>query len=145
MDEIALVFDPLPSPDLVRLVEENVITHTILVTGTLEWSPVNYFLKSAHGDWVGGCLGILWGGYLHVRFLWITERLRGQGHGGRLLDAAEAHGVAHGATHATLDTFNPEALAFYRKRGFDVFATLADFPPGHAKYFLRKSLSLTAA
>ena len=47
MDEIALVFDPLPSPDLVRLVEENVITHTILVTGTLEWSPVNYFLKSA--------------------------------------------------------------------------------------------------
>ena len=53
MDEIALVFDPLPSPDLVRLVEENVITHTILVTGMLEWSPVNYFLKSAHGDWVG--------------------------------------------------------------------------------------------
>lgn len=140
MEPIDLVFEPLPGADLVRLVEENVVNHTINVTGAIEWFPTNVFLRSSSGDWVGGCLGVTWAGWLHIRFLWVTERMRGQGLGTRLMDAAEGHAMELGASSATLDTLNPEALRFYRGRGYRVFGTLDDFPPGHARYFLRKAL-----
>jgi len=144
MDEPDLVFDPLPSPDLLRLVEDNVASHTMALTGAMEWTPTNVFLKSAQGDWVGGCVGVTWAGWLHVRFLWVTERMRGQGLGARLLDAAERHAATCGATAATLETHNPAALRFYQARGYAIFGTLADFPPGHSKYFLRKDLTRPA-
>ena len=136
-----LIFDPLPSADLVRMVEENVIEHTVHITNSLEWLPVNYFLKSPTGDWLGGCLGMLWGGVLHIRFLWVTERQRGEGLGGRLLKAAETHAMENGGRQVLLDTFSPDALAFYQRHGYAVFGALADYPPGFSKFFLRKSLT----
>jgi endonuclease/exonuclease/phosphatase (EEP) superfamily protein YafD len=37
-------------------------------------------------------------------------------------------------------TFSFQARPFYEKFGYEVFATLEDYPPGHRKYFLRKAL-----
>jgi hypothetical protein len=39
-----------------------------------------------------------------------------------------------------LDTFDPTALALYRRCGYAVVASLADFPPGQRQYFLTKNL-----
>ena len=86
-------------------------------------------------------LRLNWGGWLGVRWLWVAGSWRGRGQGTRLLAAAEAMALEHGATAATLETHNSDALAFYKRRGFSVFGTLEDFPPGHAKYFLRKALA----
>ena len=139
-DDVELRFELLPGADLVRLVEDNVINRTINLTGTIEWFPTNFFLKSARGDWVGGCLGQIWGGWLHIRFLWVTERMRGQALRARLLDATEDHATENGASASTLETFNGEALQSYSNRGYKIFGTLEDYPPGHTKYFLRKWL-----
>ena len=46
-------------------------------------------LRSERGDVIGGILGQLWGGWLQVTFLWVAEAARGQGHGGRLVQAAD--------------------------------------------------------
>lgn len=139
-DPPSLHYDPHPGPDLVRLVEEHVNTAAMHALGALDHSPANFFLKSARGEWVGGCLGMVWANWLHVRYLWVAERLRGQGQGARLLAAAEDHARALGAGHATLDTLNPAALGFYRRQGYEVFGTLEDYPPGFARYYLRKRL-----
>jgi uncharacterized protein (DUF924 family) len=40
-----------------------------------------------------------------------------------------------------LETTSFEARPFYEKRGYEVFATLDDYPPGHSKFFLRKRLT----
>jgi GNAT superfamily N-acetyltransferase len=135
-----IVFDPLPSGDLTRFVSDNVVNFNIANTGISAWHPANFFLKSTRGEWLGGLTGYLWGGWLHVNFLWVTEALRGQGHGARLMDTAEAFALEHGARSATLETHSFHALAFYIKRGYSVFGRLDDYPPGHAKLFLSKRL-----
>jgi GNAT superfamily N-acetyltransferase len=95
-----IVFDPLPGESLSRLVSENVISANIARTGVSDWHPVGFFLKSPRGEWLGGLTGYIWGGWLHVNFLWVSEALRGQPHGTRLMDAAEAMARERGAVGA---------------------------------------------
>ena len=51
------------------------------------------------------------------------------------MDAAETYAVEHGCFAATLDTHSYQALGFYQKRGYEVFGTLEDCPPGHTQIF----------
>src|SRR3974390_1245792 len=71
MEELELVFDPLPPDALRRYLTDPLDSQTIAATGLSEWHPVNFFLKNARGEWLGGLLGDLWGGWLHVRILWV--------------------------------------------------------------------------
>jgi ribosomal protein S18 acetylase RimI-like enzyme len=135
-----IVFDPLPGESLSRLVSENVISANIARTGVSDWHPVGFFLKSPRGEWLGGLTGYIWGGWLHVNFLWVSEALRGQRHGTRLMDAAEAMARERGAVGATLETFTSQAPGFYQKRGYSILGRIDDYPPGHAKLFLSKRL-----
>jgi ribosomal protein S18 acetylase RimI-like enzyme len=139
-EELELVFDPLPSDALSQLVRDNVINTNFARTGVEDWHPVGFFLKSRRGEWLGGLTGYIWGGWLHVNFLWVSETLRGQRHGTRLMDAAEAMATERGAFAATLETFTHQAPGFYAKRGYTVFGRIDDYPPGHAKLFLSKRL-----
>ena len=89
---------------------------------------------------MGGLVGETFWDWLHVDLLWVAEELRGRGYGSRLLAAAEAEAVRRGCGHAYLETLGFQAPDFYRARGYRVFGELADFPPGHTRYFMRKSL-----
>lgn len=140
METPELVFEPLPGEALSRFVSDHLISVSIARTGLSDWHPVGYFLKSRRGEWVGGLTGYIWGGWLHVNLLWVTEALRGQGQGTRLMDAAEDLAAKRGATGVTLETHSFQAPEFYLKRGYTVFGRLDDYPPGHAKLFLRKDL-----
>jgi GNAT superfamily N-acetyltransferase len=141
MEDLQLVFEPFPSDTLTRFVSDNVSNLNMVRTGIATWHPVGYFLKNTRGEWLGGLTGYTWGAWMHVNFLWVTEALRGQRHGTRLLDAAEAFAVEHGCTNATLETHSFQSPEFYAKRGYEVFGTLEDYPPGHSKLFLRKRLA----
>jgi GNAT superfamily N-acetyltransferase len=142
MDDLTIVYDPLPSGELARFVSDNVFNVNVARTGISEWHPVGFFLKNARGEWLGGLTGYIWGGWLHVNILWVTETLRGQGLGNRLMDAAEALAVERGAGWATLETHSFQAPGFYARRGYEVFGRLEDYPVGHAKLFLRKRLGV---
>ena len=37
-----------------------------------------------------------------------------------------------------LDTFEYQALPFYRKLGYELYGTLDGYPPGCRQYYLRK-------
>ena len=61
-----------------------------------------------------------------------------------VIDSLDAHNIAAtGLFAATLETHSFQARPFYEKYGYQVFATLDDWPPGHAKYFMRKQLAAT--
>jgi ribosomal protein S18 acetylase RimI-like enzyme len=129
-----IVFDPLPGEALSRLVSENVVSANVARTGVIDWHPVGFFLKSPRGEWLGGLTGYIW------NFLCVSEALRGQRHGTRLMDAAEEMARERGAVGATLETFTSQAPGFYNKRGYSIFGRLDNYPPGHAKLFLSKRL-----
>jgi len=57
---------------------------------------------------------------------------------------AEREAIARGCGSAFLDTFSFQALPFYVSLGYKVFGELADYPLGHRRYFLRKSLQVNA-
>jgi ribosomal protein S18 acetylase RimI-like enzyme len=144
VEELHLIFDPLPNEALDRFVSDNVINVNLAKTGISTWHPVGYFLKNDHGEWLGGLTGLIWGGWLHVKILWVSEPLRGRGQGTRLMDAAETLAMQRGATKATLETHSYQAPEFYKKRGYVVFGQLDGYPPGHVKFFMRKDLAAWA-
>ncbi len=102
--------------------------------------PVGFFLRDEEGNLCGGLTGNLRWSWLYVEVLWVRRDLRGQGYGSRLLQGAEVFAEASGGVAVHLDTDGDETLAYYRKRGYEVFGTLEGFPPGARQHFLRKWL-----
>jgi len=139
-----MIFEPLPGEALTRFLTENLTYINFARTGVSSRHPIGFFLKNARGEWLEGLTGYVWGGWLHVNLVWIAESLRGHGHGTRLMDAAEALAVERGAFAATLETHSFQAPEFHMKRGYEVFGRIDDYPPGHAKLFLRKTLDTRA-
>ncbi len=88
----------------------------------------------------GGVIGVVYWDWLYIDLMWVKEELRGQGYGHRLLTMLEDEARQRGAKHAHLDTFSFQAPDFYKKHGYRVFGELADFPPGHRRYYLTKDL-----
>jgi GNAT superfamily N-acetyltransferase len=141
MEKARLEFEPFVDDGVRGFIVNGVDNHNIAATAMASYFPVNYVLRSERGDVIGGLLGQLWGGWLHVTFLWVAEAARRQGYGEKLMQAAETYARARGAVGATLETFSFQARPFYEQLGYEVFATLDGYPPGHAKFFLRKALT----
>jgi GNAT superfamily N-acetyltransferase len=140
MADIRMVSDPHASESRKQIVVDHLDAYNLAVTGLTAYSPVNFFLYDQGDEIVGGLLGLVWGGALHVRILWVAESLRGRGYGRRLLDAAERRAVERGCRHGFLDTFTFQAPGFYEKLGYEMYARAEDWPVGHAHCFLRKIL-----
>jgi hypothetical protein len=58
-----------------------------------------------------------------------------------LLLEAEAAAIKLGCRGAWLGTFDFQARGFYERLGYNVFAELTGFPPGHTHYHLKKVFS----
>lgn len=141
MEDLELVFDPMPSEAMREHITRSLARLNIARTGADEFNSIGFFLKSPQGEWLGGLLGETWGGWMYVRILWLAKPLRGQGYGTKLMNAAEGYARDHGCVSMALDTHSYEAPGFYQKLGYQIFAQLEDYPPGHTKYFLRKRLT----
>ena len=123
-----------------QFVREHLDIFNVGATGVSAFYPVNFFLKSERGEIMGGLLGSIWGGWLHITYLWVDEAERGNRWATRLMDRAEAYARERGCHSVTLDTHSFQARPFYERRGYEVFGTLDDFPKGHKKFFLQKRL-----
>ena len=92
----------------------------------------------------GQAIGGLWGRtawrWLFVDLLFVPETLRGGGLGASLMQRAEAEAIQRGCLGAWLDTFSFQARGFYERLGYAVFGALADYPPGHDRFFMQKPL-----
>jgi hypothetical protein len=55
------------------------------------------------------------------------------------MDRAEAEALAMGVNRVYLESTDFQAVGFYKKRGYQVFAQLEDQPPGHICYYLKNT------
>ena len=96
--------------------------------------------KDKDGTLLGGLKGYIHWNWLSITHLWVADTQKGNGLGSTLISKAEAFAIKNKCTSATVDTFSFQALPFYKKLGFEEFATLDDYPPGHRRHYLRKNL-----
>jgi GNAT superfamily N-acetyltransferase len=141
MDSARLEFAPFIGDDERKFIVDGVDFCNVATTGIHDWCPVNFVVRGERGDVLGGMLGILWGGWLHIAHLWVAEPMRGQGYGSLLLQEAETYARSRGAIGATLETFSFQARPFYEGIGYQVCGAIEGYPPGQTKFFLKKMLA----
>jgi GNAT superfamily N-acetyltransferase len=102
------------------------------------WRPLAVFARS-EGQILAGLAGDTYCGWLFVKYLWVSDNLRGRGVGRELMAAAEVRARERGCHSAWLDTFSFQARGFHEKLGYEEFGRL-DYPPAHYRHFMRKRL-----
>ncbi|SIN71484.1 Predicted N-acetyltransferase YhbS [Singulisphaera sp. GP187] len=102
--------------------------------------PIVGTLRDDEGRIVGGAIGETNWGWLHLTVLAVSQDLRGEGWGSRLVGEMERLARDRGCHHVWVDTFSFQARPFYERLGFTVFGTLPNYPAGQERYFLSKPL-----
>src|SRR3954447_6852211 len=137
----ALTIEADPSDKDIQELRHQLYRYNVASLDGLEGDTLAIFVRGPDGELQGGIYGWTWAGWLEINLLWVHEQQRGRGLGSRLLAAAEAEGQARGAHTALLDTHTFQAPAFYQQHGYEVYATVEGYPPGHSKLFFRKRLT----
>jgi GNAT superfamily N-acetyltransferase len=110
--------------------------------GHQPWHPLAVFARDRDSI-VAGLAGETYAGWLFIRYLWVSEALRGHGVGRKLMGDGEERALERGCHSAWVDTFSFQAPGFYRKLGYEVFGEV-DWSPDHKRLFLRKRLTSTS-
>lgn len=111
-------------------------------TGPVFRERIASFIKSVDGSVLGGILGEINWNWLHIQGLWVDEAAQGGGWGSELMLNLERYALSKGIVNIRVETSSFQALDFYLKLGYTVFAELPDMPQGHTSYFLKKQLEL---
>ena len=137
-----ITMEEKPSAEELDVLRNGLGEYGRAIVGQTSFTNVTFLLRDGEGVIVGGVHGNYGSfGWMYVDTLWVSERLRGNDYGTRLMDLIEDAAIRNGCTQSYLNTFSFQAPEFYKKLGYTVFAELEDFPVGHSRVFLRKRLS----
>jgi ribosomal protein S18 acetylase RimI-like enzyme len=140
MNALRLVSERNPTPADLEVVVEGVNWFNMRAMHDERFLDISIFLRDDSNAVQGGLLGVVWGGWFHLDYLWIAEAYRHHRYGDQLVHAAEAEARAFGGTSAYLETFSFQARPFYERHGFQVVGEIHDYPPGQTYYMMSKSL-----
>ena len=98
------------------------------------------YLRDEEGCVLAGLIGSTHGNWLFVKYLWVSERLRRQDIGSRILSKAEETAKERGCKYAFLDTFSFQAPEFYKKHGYKQVFALEEYPITGKRYYFTKML-----
>ena len=101
--------------------------------------PIGLFFEE-NGAKKAGLTGEIYGNWMCIKYLWVSEELRGQGIGSTLLEKAEQEAMRRGAIYSFVDTFDFQAPGFYEKYGYREEFHLWDCPYTGKRYYYTKRL-----
>jgi len=114
--------------------------HSLPIVEKPGFQPVALFAREKGNRLQGGVYGRINWNWLSISRLWVSPDSRGSGLGSTLLRRLEAEAVLRGCTNSHVDTFSFQAREFYLANGYKPFAELQDYPDGHSRIYLKKSL-----
>lgn len=114
--------------------------HSLAATGFNEISDPVAFTAHDGEMLIGAAIVAPFWGALHIKNLYVHEKYRGEGWGGRLLQRALEFGKERQLPFAFVETMSFQALDFYRKMGFELEFTRPGYAHGASFHYLRKSL-----
>jgi len=129
-----------PSADDTTYIYEQFRAFNDQQSGIFPSKDLHLFAYAPDRQIIGGLFGDISWGWLHVSIMWVAGAYRHHGIGSQLMDRAEAEAGAMGVQQAYLETTDFQALAFYEKRGYTIFAQLENQPPGHTCYYMKKTM-----
>lgn len=140
MEDCSLTVETNPSPSDIKTLGDGLTEHALPTTGAPGFLPLAVLARDADGRLVGGISAFVNWNWLQIQLVWIAQEQRRSGLGSKLLSRIENAGKERGCSNAHLDTFSYQARPFYERHGYELFATLDDYPTGHRRFFLRKRL-----
>ena len=133
-----ILYEANPNPDDVQLLNNGISENTKQKKEMKQLDFFAFFIRDENEKIVGGCAGDNMYGCLYVGQLWVTEQLRGKGYGTNLMNEAENLAKKSECNFMAVNTFDWEALDFYKKLGFYVEFERHGFLKDSIFYFLRK-------
>ncbi len=124
MRDLMLTTAAYPPRSWSETVIRGVDQHNVAATGLSDYYPVGFLVKNLGGEVLGGLLGDIWGGWLHVRSLWVNESIRSRGYTTELMARAHQYALDKSCTHTHLQTGSYEARPLYEALGYNVYAEL---------------------
>ena len=110
-----------------------------------DYAPFGVLARNGNGEIRGGLFGGTTYGWLLIKMLWVSEEVRNQGLGSRIMALAEETAHRQGCHGAWLDTSSDRARKFYERLGYNTFGILENLegerPQGHSRFFLCKRLA----
>ena len=128
------------SPEEVEGLLAGLEKHTLEAIGSPGFEPLAILARDSEGNLVGGVTATINWKWLAIKLLWVKEDVRGRGLGRDLMNAIEDLGRSRGCLHAHVDTLGFQAPGFYERLGYEAFAELPDYAPGHARIYYQKVL-----
>lgn len=110
---------------------------------TLEQKNVLFAVARGSDGTAIGCGALVLGGETaELKRMFVCPRHRGQGAAAKVLTKLEAEAVKCDCRLVQLETgpFQPEALAFYKKHGFQICGAFGDYPEHPLSVFMEKRL-----
>ena len=98
------------------------------------------YVRDSAGNITAGLTGVTHGNWLLIKFLWVSETLRGKNIGSEILQQAEKTAKERGCKYAFLDTFSFQAPLFYQKHGYREVFALEEYPLTGKRYYFTKNL-----
>ena len=137
---LTLAAEASPDEATIRAISDGLNEYSARFAPATDWSPHWIVGRDAVGAVRAGVRYIIAYDWLFVHWLWVANPYRKQGIGSKLLMSAEVAARERGCRGAYLDTFTFQAPEFYPRHGYREFARLDDFPPGHTRIWLSRSL-----
>jgi ribosomal protein S18 acetylase RimI-like enzyme len=141
--KLAIQFEQNPGADEIQILNDGIMREHKIKKDMQPLDFFAYFIRDEQGKIMGGCAGDNMYGGLFIGQLWVNEALRGLGYGKKLMQLAEDLARKSQCRFVTVNTFEWEALNFYKKLGFYVEFARSGFDKESVFYFLRKDLNIT--
>jgi ribosomal protein S18 acetylase RimI-like enzyme len=130
-----------PTDAEVHFLDDRINEYNVETTGIGDGRILSFLIRDDRAEIIAGLYGWTWGAACEIRYLWVRKDMRQQGYGQALMVAAEREAVARGCGQIVLDTHSFQAPRFYQRLGFEIIGSHPDYPRGHLKHYLRKTLT----
>ena len=130
-----------PELDLIAFLDAKIAEFNWAHWEVSERKAIAVKLNDESGDVIAGAAGRTFGDWLMINTLWVSDTLRGQQVGSKILHKMEQAAKARGCNKALLDTLNFQAMPFYEKHGYQVQWTQQGYPKTGCRYYMMKQLS----
>ncbi|HFL2713443.1 TPA: GNAT family N-acetyltransferase [Legionella pneumophila] len=136
-----IIYEPNPKSEDIQILNDAIMEQAKVKKGMAQLDFFAFFIRDNEGNIIGGCAGDNMYGGLFVGQLWVHEKLRGRGYGTQLMHKAETLAKESHCNFIAVNTFDWEALGFYKKLGYYVEFERKGFNKNSIFYFLRKDLN----